>query len=88
MTYDLDLLTAAHDAASNHEAAVSRSDVCACFYCLKTFPPTAIAEWVEEPKGGRTAVCPFCGIDSVLGSASGFSLTQQFLEAMCEHWFN
>jgi len=88
MAYDLQLLTAAHDASSNHEHVVSRSEVCACFYCLKTFSPSEITEWVEEPSGSRTAVCPHCGIDSVLGSASGFSLTQEFLEAMCEHWFS
>lgn len=88
MTYDLQLLTAAHDASSNHEDVVGRSEVCACFYCLKTLSPAEITEWVEEPGGGRTAVCPHCGIDSVIGSASGFPLTQEFLEAMCEHWFS
>jgi hypothetical protein len=86
MAYDVELLTAAHDASSNHEHVIGRSDVCGCFFCLKTFPPGAIAEWVEEPGGGRTAVCPHCRIDSVLGSASGFPLTQEFLEAMCEYW--
>jgi hypothetical protein len=88
MAYDLQLLTAAHDASSNHEDVLSRSEVCACFYCLKTLSRSEITEWVEEPSGGRTAVCPHCGIDSVLGSASGFPLTQEFLEAMCEHWFS
>jgi len=87
MTHDMQLLTAAHDASANHEDVLGRSDVCGCFYCLKTFPPSEIGEWVEEPTGGRTAVCPHCGIDSVLGSASGFPLTQEFLEAMCEYWF-
>ena len=87
MTHDVELLTAAHDAPSSHEDVLGRSDLCGCFYCLKTFPPSAIAEWVEEPRGGRTAVCPHRGIDSVLGSASGFPLTHEFLEAMCERWF-
>ncbi len=87
MTHDMQLLTAAHDASANHEDVLGRSDVCGCFYCLKTFPPSEIGEWVEEPSGGRTAVCPHCGIDSVLSSASGFPLTQEVLEAMCEHWF-
>ena len=84
MAHDIELLTFAHDASSSHEDVLGRSDVCGCFYCLKTFPPSAIAEWVEEPGGGRTAVCPHCGIDSVLGSASGFPLTHEFLRLLAE----
>jgi hypothetical protein len=50
MTYALQLLTAAHDAFSNHEDVVGRSEVCACFYCLKTLSPAEITEWVEEAR--------------------------------------
>ena len=87
MTHDAQLLAAAHDASSNHEDVIRRSDFCGCFYCLKTFATSEIVEWVEEPSGGRTAVCPHCGIDSVLGDAAGFPLTREFLETMCERWF-
>jgi hypothetical protein len=58
MAYDLQLLTAAHDASSNHEDVLSRSEVCACFYCLKTLSRSEITEWVEEPRpnGGVSAL--------------------------------
>ena len=33
------------------------------------------------------ALCPACGIDSVLGSASGFPVTPEFLGRMNACWF-
>jgi hypothetical protein len=42
MTHDPQLLTAAHEASSNHEDVVGCSDVCGCFYCLRTFSPSQI----------------------------------------------
>ena len=55
------------------------------FICLAEFEPEAIADWVDE--SGVTALCPKCGIDSVIGSASGFPITRDFLEQMRKHWF-
>jgi acetone carboxylase gamma subunit len=52
------------------------------------FPPDEIEDWVDELEGvGQTALCPNCGIDSVIGSASGYSITTDFLENMKRHWF-
>ena len=36
---------------------------CSCYYCLSNFKGCDITEYVDE---GRTAICPFCSIDSVL----------------------
>ena len=33
------------------------------------------------------ALCPSCGIDSVIGDASGFPITEEFLVAMEARWF-
>jgi hypothetical protein len=77
-------LRAAHRHSSIHRDEVMASDACACFYCLKSFPPSEIGEWVD---GGKTALCPRCGIDSVLGSASPYPLTPAFLRAMHSMWF-
>ena len=32
-------------------------------------------------------ICPHCQIDSVIGSASGFPISKDFLTEMNEHWF-
>ena len=77
-------LEKAHDHCHHHKAEIERSDYCACFSCFKTFGPDDIADWVDH---GETAVCPHCGYDAVLGTASGFQLTSQFLRQMSQRWF-
>lgn len=81
---------AARRACSNHRAQVLASEVCGCFYCLSTFVPGEITAWVDDdPRTGTgtTALCPRCGIDAVIGSASGFAITPELLRRMQEHWF-
>ncbi|MDJ0790140.1 MAG: cytoplasmic protein [Myxococcota bacterium] len=78
----------AHSHSSKHRGEIQRSDLCGCFYCRSTFLPAEIVEWIDETDGlGTTALCPRCGIDSVIGSASGYPLTSEFLSAMHDHWF-
>jgi hypothetical protein len=52
--------------------------------CDALFSPAEIIQWVDD---GRTALCPKCEIDSVIGSASGYPITKNFLERMHSHWF-
>lgn len=77
----------AHDACSNHADIIKSSKLCGCFYCIKIFNPAKkkIKEWID---GGETALCPYCGIDTVIGSESKFPITFKFLNSMHEHWFN
>ncbi|WP_337867994.1 cytoplasmic protein [Meiothermus sp.] len=74
----------AHQHASRHRAEILQSEQCGCFYCLRIFPPSEIEEWIDE---GQTALCPYCGIDAVLGSASGAQITEDFLGQMRERYF-
>ena len=80
---------AAHVHSSNHRAEIAGSTLCGCFYCCATFASAEIVEWVDEnPQGeGQTALCPRCGIDSVIGERSGFPITEEFLSIMNRHWF-
>jgi len=41
----------------------------------------------ENSDKGRTALCPFCGIDSVLGDDFPIQ-NNEFLSQMNKHWFN
>lgn len=63
--------------------------MCGCFYCCGEFEPCEIREWVDEGEDGlgRTALCPRCGVDAVIGSASGYPITQEFLARMRASWF-
>jgi hypothetical protein len=65
------------------------SEICGCFYCLEIYSPSEITEWTDEDENGigSCALCPKCGIDSVIGSASGYPVTEAFLKRMQLHWF-
>jgi hypothetical protein len=72
-----------------HRAEILKSDRCRCFYCLASFKPADIQDWVdsEAQEPGQTALCPKCGIDSVIGSASGVPLDDAFFEQMRRFFF-
>lgn len=75
----------AHDHCEGNKAELEKSKKCGCFYCLEMFPPQNINRFID---GGKTALCPFCGIDAVIGDASGFSVTKSFLKTMHDYWFS
>ena len=78
-------LTAAHQHSSLHRDEIEASDAYGCFYCRRSGSPAEISEWTDD---GATALCPRCGIDSVIGSASGYPVTKvAFLGAMKRRWF-
>jgi hypothetical protein len=76
----------AHNHSSRHRTELEASEKCGCFYCLNTFEPSEIVDWLEE--GDGTALCPRCGIDSVIGSQSGYPITDSFLLEMNRYWFS
>jgi Zn finger protein HypA/HybF involved in hydrogenase expression len=78
-------LEAAHAHSIENKAEIERSDVCGCFYCRTTFSPVQIKQWTDD---GQTALCPQCGIDSVIGAASGLPVHKlRFLGEMKRRWF-
>lgn len=78
-------LTRAHKHSIRNRAELLSSDLCGCFHCLSVFAPSEIGEfWDDE----MTATCPRCGIDSVIGSSSGFPIETDFLRAMNAKWFD
>ncbi len=78
-------IIAAHRHRARHRKEIEASTQCACFYCLNHFAPAKIVKWIDD---GQTALCPFCPVDSVIGDASGYPVTDPaFLAAIHEHWF-
>jgi hypothetical protein len=86
MSFTRETLDAAHRHSANHRAELEQSDMCGCFHCRNTFKAAKVDEWIDEDS---TALCPHCGIDSVIGSASGFPVCEEkFLQAMYKRWFS
>lgn len=70
--------------ASEHKDEVLSSEICGCFFCESRFPPSEITEWHEEE---QTALCPKCGFDTVIGSASGAEISKTTLKNMKKAYF-
>lgn len=61
----------AHKYSINHKSIILKDKKCGCFYCMEIFSPTEIkiTEWIED-EIDDTAICPYCGIDSIIGESS------------------
>ncbi|MDD5195178.1 MAG: cytoplasmic protein [Candidatus Omnitrophica bacterium] len=83
------ILEEAHKHSLKHREEILNSEMCGCFHCEAIFNPSEIKEWVDADKNnlGQTALCPKCGIDSVIGSSSGYPIAKEFLGKMQKHWF-
>ena len=75
----------AHDCCFSNKEQIEKSEKCGCFFCGEIFSPSEITDYLpDEPP---TAECPFCFTDSVIGDASGFPITKDFLKKMKKRWF-
>lgn len=73
-----------HDLSDHHRESILSSNECGCFSCLRRFEPQKIKEWIRSE---GTAMCPYCGIDAVLGDKD-VEITDALLKEMWEAWFN
>jgi hypothetical protein len=69
--------------ASQHRVEIEASERCGCFSCFRIFPNADIKSWVDKQ---QTALCPHCGLDTVLGSAY-CQIGDQFLRRLNQHQF-
>jgi hypothetical protein len=74
----------AYESASNHRLQVEASKRCGCFNCKTTFPAAEVVAWDDTT---QTALCPRCGVDAVIGDASGEPVNDlTFLRKMHTYW--
>lgn len=74
----------AHDHSFKNRSELLASELVGCFYCQQCFSHSEITEWHDD---GQTGFCPHCGIDALIGSASGFKPSADFLKTMNKYWF-
>ena len=81
-------LNAFYTLSIRNEESIRKSNLCGCFHCISILAATDVksSEMMVEKDGFKTAICPICGIDSVLGDAS-VEITAEILEALNEHYF-
>src|SRR5262245_20230069 len=82
-------LQVAHQHSIDNRAEVEGSTLCGCFHCGAKLRPAEIIEWVDANREGegQTALCPRCGVDSIIGDRSGFDISDELLSAMQARWF-
>lgn len=68
----------------NHKDLLKQSTESGCYYCCNFFPSSDVKEWCDD---GETALCPKCGVDSVIPSVEN-ELTLSTLKAMSKYWFD
>lgn len=51
----------------------------ACVYCGELFSSKNIINFTKESDGSETAICPFCGVDSII-TDSELELTEENLQ--------
>lgn len=76
-----------HKHSIYNEEEVLKSKKCGCFYCGNIYIPVDVRDYLLERNGKKTAWCPFCGIDAVIGDASGYEITEELLKEMNEVFF-
>jgi hypothetical protein len=88
-------LESVHKFSDHHRELLGRSELAGCFYCQTIFNPNEITDWIDGRHAetgsvgdGVTALCPRCGIDSVLPSAAPIALDSELLAQMRDHFFD
>jgi hypothetical protein len=77
---------AEYPSTTHNRQLLAESEMAGCISCLQIFSPNEIVNWRDsfESMTGETALCPNCGDDSIVGSASGIPITLSSLSALNE----
>lgn len=73
-----------HKCAINNRQQIEVADMCGCFYCKEMFYAGDVTEWTDN---GQTAICPYCGVDSVICNTDDYKIIKEDLEKMNEYYF-
>ena len=74
-----------HGYSDGNKSSIEASELCGCFHCCNTFTPGEVKEYVGVRE---CALCPMCGIDSVLAGCDAPITREGFLLEMKQHWFD
>ena len=84
MGHTFEQLMSEHNRSSRHRSVIMSGNACGCFYCLAAYEVDEIKEWTCAD----TAICPKCGVDTVLGFNSLHDVDPELLLDMKKFWFS
>ena len=70
--------------ATSNRDELKKSQMAGCYYCCSVFKAAEVVNFLAEE---NTAMCPKCGIDSVIPETAGYPLTVEVLEELHRYWF-
>ena len=78
-------LKKAHKSSTKNREELTKAKRCGCFHCNEIFTPIEIKKWVDND---QTAICPKCGIDSVIPENDEIQITNDLLGCLYLEYFN
>ena len=78
-----------HTHCTANRKEVEASSRCACFYCQEVYCASEVYDFIVEPSLDfkETALCPRCGVDTVIGDATGIPFYKELMEKLHQHYF-
>lgn len=73
-----------HQFSSNNVAELRKVEHAACYYCRRLFNSSQIQSWTDN---NRTALCPYCGKDTVIHESAPYPFTIETLQVLHNTWF-
>jgi hypothetical protein len=87
MNFSEDFLKEVHKHSFKNKIELSKSIKCHCFHCFNEFLYDEIEMFYTEKDGNQTAHCPYCLVDSLIGDASGFDLSDELIDDLAYCYF-
>lgn len=75
-----------HSHTFRNKGEIDQSMYCHCMSCCKSFPSPIVMDFIKDGEE-ETALCPYCGIDAVIGDSSGLEINPEILSALNKRWF-
>lgn len=73
-----------HTYSSHNKRLIDISNQCYCFYCRSCMDHSEIRDYMDN---GQTAICPKCGIDSIIPDSIEEAVDENIILQMNEYWF-
>ena len=73
-----------HNYSANNKDLILKSTICYCFHCKRQVTPSEIVRYLEIE---NTAICPYCGVDSIIPDSTEHELTSDTVDKMNKYWF-
>ena len=79
-----DMLKDAHLHTASNATEFEGAKECGCICCRRIFSADEVEDFAEH---GETAICPYCGCDSLIADLSGIKLTKELLSNLNKKYF-